>query len=145
MGKIETYDLSDKDIELLLVKQYPTNPCITCGSKGGCCGCQLERDYKYSMKPLHDAGIEEIFFKIKEMKDLENKIYTLQKELNEKIADFNTESDNWKGVEKLHLGLEEWFNWFNRKRDKFNCRQRLEFAHAKSSDDSIDNHYTDHI
>lgn len=83
----QTYQFSDEDIKMLKIP-LPYNPCEYCGGKEYCCGCQKEREYVHKITKYKELGIYDIARNIQEVRhiqvsirDLENKIRSLQTEL----------------------------------------------------------------
>ena len=83
----QTYQFSDEDIKMLKIP-LPYNPCEYCGGKEYCCGCQKETEYVHKITKYKELGIYDIARNIQEVRhiqvsirDLENKIRSLQTEL----------------------------------------------------------------
>ena len=83
----QTYQFSDEDIKMLKIP-LPYNPCEYCGGKEYCCGCQKEREYVHKINKYKELGIYDIACNIQEVyhiqasiRDFENKIRSLQTEL----------------------------------------------------------------
>ena len=83
----QTYQFSDEEIKMLK-NPLPYNPCEYCGGKEYCCGCQKEREYVHKITKYKEFGIYDIARNIQEVRhiqvsirDLENKIRSLQTEL----------------------------------------------------------------
>lgn len=80
---IITYD--DNDYKLLSrdkIINLPDNPCDTCSSGVGCCGCPDKERYSKAFKPYKEASIDDIALKLCRKVYLQREILKMQDEIN---------------------------------------------------------------